>query len=65
MKAKTIEEIQENDSPILEQQSTPNSVIELLPAQTAHATELKFDNKTSEQKVQNIRIKDKTTRYVL
>lgn len=65
MKAKTIEEIQENDSPILEQQSIPNSVIELLPAQIAHATELKFDNKTSEQNVQNIRIKDKTTRYVL
>lgn len=63
LKAKTIEEIQENDSSILEQQSTPNSVIELLPTQTAHATELKFDNKTSEQKVQNIRIKDKTTRY--
>ena len=57
-----MEEILENDS-VLEQQSTPNSVIELLPKQTVHTTESEFNSKNS-KKGTSTPAKDKTTRYV-
>ncbi|KOX67364.1 hypothetical protein WN51_08271 [Melipona quadrifasciata] len=58
-KAKIVEEIPENDS-ILEQQSTPNSVIELLPKQTVHTTESEFNSKNSKKETTSIPTKDKT-----
>ncbi|CAD1479350.1 unnamed protein product [Heterotrigona itama] len=61
-KAKTMEEIPESDS-ILEQQSTPNSVIELLPKQTVRTTESDFNDKNSKKETTSIPAKDKTTRY--
>ncbi|XP_043513598.1 uncharacterized protein LOC122530580 isoform X1 [Frieseomelitta varia] len=61
-KPKTVEEIPENDS-VLEQQSTPNSVIELLPKQTVHTTESEFNSKNSKKETTSIPAKDKTTRY--
>lgn len=58
-----MEEIPKNDS-IVEQQSTPNSVIELLPKQTVPTTESDFNNRNCKKETTSIPTKDKTTRYV-